>query len=355
MALQDLLVNITFLVIIAIANSMGTIPSAGVGVAEKLCAFVMLVPSAYMQSMSAFVAQNIGAGLETRARRALLYGVLSSLMAGLLMGWAAFFHGDVLAGIFADDPAVIAGQGTIGLEILEQNPYIESIVVPVGGGGLLAGIAAAVKQVNPKVKVYGVQTEQAPAMYLSKKENKWVTHGVGKTIADGIAVGIPGKLTWKLINQYVDDMLLVNEEDICAAMLLMLERGKMVVEGAGAAPLAALLHHIVPGSDRAAAVISGGNIDVNTISQIIERGLVRTGRRVKMVTWMVDRPGELLKFVSYLEEMKINILYINHDRADRSVPLGVTRVELDVETRNAQHAKEVADTLRKAGYKIEMR
>ena len=254
-----------------------------------------------------------------------------------------------------DDPAVIAGQETIGLEILEQNPYIESIVVPVGGGGLLAGIAAAVKQVNPKVKVYGVQTEQAPAMYLSKKENKWVTHGVGKTIADGIAVGIPGKLTWKLINQYVDDMLLVNEEDICAAMLLMLERGKMVVEGAGAAPLAALLHHIVPGSDRAAAVISGGNIDVNTISQIIERGLVRTGRRVKMVTWMVDRPGELLKFVSYLEEMKINILYINHDRADRSVPLGVTRVELDVETRNAQHAKEVADTLRKAGYKIEMR
>ena len=254
-----------------------------------------------------------------------------------------------------DDPAVIAGQGTIGLEILEQNPYIESIVVPVGGGGLLAGIAAAVKQVNPKVKVYGVQTEQAPAMYLCKKENKWVSHGVGRTIADGIAVGMPGKLTWKLISQYVDDMLLVNEEDICAAMLLMLERGKMVVEGAGAAPLAALLHHIVPGSDRAAAVVSGGNIDVNTISQIIERGLVRTGRRVKLVTWMMDRPGELLKFVSYLEEMKINILYINHDRADRSVPLGVTRVELDLETRNAQHAKEVADTLRKAGYKIEMR
>ena len=108
---------------------------------------------------------------------------------------------------------MIAGQGPSGLEILEQNPYIESIVVPVGGGGLLAGIAAAVKQVNPKVKVYGVQTEQAPAMYLSKKENKWVTHGVGKTIADGIAVGIPGKLTWKLINQYVDDMLLVNEEE----------------------------------------------------------------------------------------------------------------------------------------------
>lgn len=248
---------------------------------------------------------------------------------------------------------MIAGQGTIGLEILEQNPYIESIVVPVGG--LLAGIAAAVKQVNPKVKVYGVQTEQAPAMYLCKKENKWVSHGVGRTIADGIAVGMPGKLTWKLISQYVDDMLLVNEEDICAAMLLMLERGKMVVEGAGAAPLAALLHHIVPGSDRAAAVVSGGNIDVNTISQIIERGLVRTGRRVKLVTWMMDRPGELLKFVSYLEEMKINILYINHDRADRSVPLGVTRVELDLETRNAQHAKEVADTLRKAGYKIEMR
>ena len=121
-----------------------------------------------------------------------------------------------------DDPAVIAGQGTIGLEILEQNPYIESIVVPVGGGGLLAGIAAAVKQVNPKVKVYGVQTEQAPAMYLCKKENKWVSHGVGRTIADGIAVGMPGKLTWKLISQYVDDMLLVNEEDICAAMLLML-------------------------------------------------------------------------------------------------------------------------------------
>ena len=254
-----------------------------------------------------------------------------------------------------DDPAVMAGQGTIGLEILEQNPELDSIVVPVGGGGLLAGIAAAVKQTNPRVKVYGVQTEQAPAMYLSKKEGYWVSHPASKTIADGIAVGLPGKLTWEVINQYVDDMLLVKEEDIAAAMLLMLERDKMVVEGAGATPLAAILHHIVPGSDKTAAVISGGNIDVNTISRSIEKGLIRTGRRIKLTTWMADRPGELVKFITHLEKLQVNILYINHVRADRSVALGETRVEMDVETRNQEHVQEVARHLRQAGYKIEIK
>ncbi len=254
-----------------------------------------------------------------------------------------------------DDPMVIAGQGTVGLEILEQCPDIENIVVPAGGGGLLSGIATAVKNKAPHVKVYGVQSEKAPAIYLSKKQGHWVSHPSGKTIADGCAVGVPGKLTWSLIDHYVDDMLLVNEEDIAAAMLLLLERGKLVMEGAGAMPVAAALQHLVPTPGKTALVVSGGNIDVNTVSRIIETGLMRTGRRVKLETRMADRPGELVKFISHLEKMQANILSISHERVDRSLPLGETIVEVVLETKNAAHVNEIDEELRRAGYKIEIK
>jgi threonine dehydratase len=254
-----------------------------------------------------------------------------------------------------DDPMVIAGQGTVGLEILDQCPDVENIVVPAGGGGLLSGIAMAVKSKAPGVKVYGVQTNQAPAIYLSKKQGHWVSHPSGKTIADGCAVGVPGKLTWAIIDHYVDDMLLVNEEDIAAAMLLELERGKLVMEGAGAMPVAAALQHLIPTPGKTALVVSGGNIDVNKVSRIIETGLMRTGRRVRLETRMADRPGELVRFISHLEKLQANILSIVHKRIDRSLPMGETIVEVEMETKNPAHVNDIDTELRKAGYRIEIR
>ena len=254
-----------------------------------------------------------------------------------------------------DDPAVIAGQGTIGLEILEQCPDIENIVVPAGGGGLLAGIATAVKQKNPKVKVYGVQASGAPALYLSKHAEKWVETPEATTLADGIAVRQPGHLTYELIHKYVDDIVLVKDDNIAATMLLMLERAKLVTEGAGAISLAAILHDAIKVKGKTAAVLSGGNIDVNTISRLIENGLVKTGRRVKLVTQMPDRPGELLKFVTFIKEYGANIVYIHHELAARNLPIGQTQVEIDLETKNQPHVDAIVASLRRAGYRIDIK
>ena len=253
-----------------------------------------------------------------------------------------------------DDPAVIAGQGTIGLEILEQCPDIRSIVVPIGGGGLLAGIATAVKSVAPHVKVYGVQASGAPAMYLSKHAGKWVETPEAQTIADGIAVKSPGKITFDLIQKYVDDIFVVKDDDIAATILLMMERAKMISEGAGAIGLAAMLHGNIPHADKTAAVISGGNIDVNMISRIIENGLVKSGRRIKLLTHLTDRPGELRRFVSYIEEYKANIVYVYHEHAGRNLPIGQTQVEMDLETRDHAHAEILVAALRRAGYRVEL-
>ena len=253
-----------------------------------------------------------------------------------------------------DDPAVIAGQGTIGLEILEQCPDIKSIVVPVGGGGLLAGVATAVKNVNPKVKVYGVQASGAPAMYLAKHAGKWVTTPEANTLADGIAVKIPGKNTFELIDKYVDDIMVVKDEDIAATIVLMIERAKLIAEGAGAISLAAILQGAIPRADKMAALISGGNIDINLISRLIEYGLVKSGRRVKLTTQLNDRPGELIKFITYIKEHKANIVFIHHERAARNLPIGKTMVEIDLETKNQEHAESIISTLRRQGYNVEL-
>ena len=253
-----------------------------------------------------------------------------------------------------NDEDVIAGQGTIGLEILEQCPDIRSIVVPIGGGGLLAGIATAVKSVAPHVKVYGVQASGAPAMYLSKHAGKWVETPEAQTIADGIAVKSPGKITFDLIQKYVDDIFVVKDDDIAATILLMMERAKMISEGAGAIGLAAMLHGNIPHADKTAAVISGGNIDVNMISRIIENGLVKSGRRIKLLTHLTDRPGELRCFVSYIEEYKANIVYVYHEHAGRNLPIGQTQVEMDLETRDHAHAEILVAALRRAGYRVEL-
>jgi threonine dehydratase len=254
-----------------------------------------------------------------------------------------------------DDPNVIAGQGTIGLEILAQCPGVKSIVVPAGGGGLLAGIAVAVKSKAPQVKVYGVQASGAPALYLAKHAGRWEETPEAVTIADGIAVKKPGHNTFNLIEKYVDDIFVVKDADIAATILLMLERAKLVAEGAGAIPLAAILTGVVPHAEKTVALVSGGNIDVNMISRIIENGLVKSGRRMRLRTYLADRPGELIRLLQIFAVQKANILFINHVRADHNIDIGQTRVEIDLETRNQAHAEVIVGEMRRAGYQVELR
>ncbi|MDR3348206.1 MAG: threonine ammonia-lyase [Acidaminococcales bacterium] len=253
-----------------------------------------------------------------------------------------------------DDMAVIAGQGTIGLEMMRQRPDIEAVVVPVGGGGLIAGIAAAIKIIAPHVKVYGVQASGAPSAYLSRNAGRPVEAPGVHTLADGIAVKKTGEITFRHIQRYVDDIFVVKDEDIAATILLLLERSKLVAEGAGAVGLAAILHNLVPHHERTATVISGGNIDINFVSRIIENGLIKAGRRIKLETDLVDRPGELRKFITTIAEHQANIVYIYHEHAGKNLPIGYTNVEMDLETRDAKHAEAVVASLRQAGYKVEV-
>lgn len=251
-----------------------------------------------------------------------------------------------------NDEAVIAGQGTIGLEIVDDLPDIGAIVVPVGGGGLIAGIAAAVKARAPHVKVIGVQAKGASAMYLSKQAHELKGTASAVTIADGIAVKTPGDLSFSIIDKYVDDIVVVDDESIAAAILMLLERSKLMVEGAGAVSLAALLQGLTPVKGKVAAVISGGNVDVNFISRIIERGLVKAGRRVKLSTYILDRPGELQRLLAVVAELQANVINIYHDRLEQNVPIGESVVELRLETRDALHTDAIVGSLRKKGYSV---
>lgn len=249
-----------------------------------------------------------------------------------------------------NDQAVIAGQGTIGLEILEALEDVTAIVVPIGGGGLIAGVAMAVKETAPHVKIYGVQAEGAPAMYMSKREHVIKTTPDAATIADGIAVKVPGDLTFSIIDQYVDDVVVVNDEAIANTILMVLERAKLMVEGAGAVSLAAVLNGKIPAAGRVVSIISGGNIDVNFISRIIERGLVKAGRRIKITTLIADRPGTLQNLLAVLTRLKANVINVYHDRVERNVPIGQAVVEISLETRDALHTEEIMASLRQQGY-----
>lgn len=249
-----------------------------------------------------------------------------------------------------DDDAVIAGQGTVGLEILEALADVTAIVVPIGGGGLIAGVALAVKEMAPHVKIYGVQSEGAPAVYMSKREHTIKTTPDAVTIADGIAVKVPGKLTFSMIDQYVDDVVVVNDEAIANTILMVLERAKLMVEGAGAVGLAAILNGKIPAGGKVASIISGGNIDVNFISRIIERGLVKAGRRVKITTLIADRPGTLQNLLAVITKLKANVIHVYHDRVERNVPIGQAVVEISLETRDALHTEEIMAGLRQQGY-----
>jgi threonine dehydratase len=252
-----------------------------------------------------------------------------------------------------EDPFVIAGQGTIGLELLADAPNLDAIIVPVGGGGLIAGVACAVKETNPKVRMLGVESRRFPSMKYSLESVVPSSLPGGKTIADGIAVRRVGDTAREMVRQYVDEIALVGEAEIAQAVLLLLEREKTVVEGAGAVGIAALLHHRfqLEGA-RVAAVLSGGNIDVNLVSRIIEHGLVKTGRLARIVVTAADVSGVLAELTRVIAETRANVLELNHDRAFSGAELGETLIELVLETHGFEHIDEVCARLADAGYRF---
>lgn len=250
-----------------------------------------------------------------------------------------------------DDPAVIAGQGTIGLEMLQQLPELGAVVVPVGGGGLISGIAVALKTLRPTIRIIGVEAEQAASAVLSRQTGRAMELGAIKTIADGIAVKRVGDLTFALMQQYVDDLVTVSDEDIAAAILIYMERIRVVVEGAGAASLAALVSHKVKlDGVCTGVVVSGGNIDVQMVAKIIEKGLVRTNRLLRITVQLLDMPGALGRLSTLLGQLRANILQISHDRLTSDLPLDRAIVDISLDTRNREHQQEVMQALDQAGY-----
>jgi threonine dehydratase len=252
-----------------------------------------------------------------------------------------------------NDPEVIAGQGTLGMEILGDLPSVDIVITPAGGGGLLAGVATAIKLLNPRVKVYGVQAEGADAIARSFREKKLVTTDSASTIADGIAVKAPGDLTVELINRYADGVLTVSDTEIADAILLLLERCKQVVEPAGATPLAAVLSgRLDVRGKRVVCLLSGGNIDVSFIQSIIERGLVARHRRIKFVVTLLDRPGSLMQMLGVIAASGANILQIEHDKLSEGLNPNETNVHVSLEVGGAAHGEAVIEALREKGYTV---
>jgi threonine dehydratase len=254
-----------------------------------------------------------------------------------------------------DDPQIIAGQGTIGIEILEDVPGVEAIVVPVGGGGLISGITALVKKRRPRVKVIGVQSERVPSALLAVEKGKIVEVKIEPTLADGIALRKLGENTFPIIQKDVDEIITVDEDAIASAILLLMERKRIVAEGAGATPLAALLSKKWKlKARRVVLVISGGNIDVHLLDRIIEKGLSQTGRVVRFGVLLRDIPGALATLTSLIAQSHANILHITHERAARDIPIGFSRVVLALETRGPDHVSEIKTQLREKGYLLQM-
>ncbi len=250
-----------------------------------------------------------------------------------------------------DDERVIAGQGTLGIELLEQCPELDAVIVPVGGGGLLAGVACAVKQLKPNVSVFGAESSKFPGMQRALHVEAPASLPGGRTIADGIAVRNVGALAIPLVSRYVDDIALVDEAEIAEAVLWLLEEEKTVAEGAGAAALASVLRRrFALEGKRVVVVLSGGNIDVNLLARIIERGLVQTQRLTRFELLIPDVAGSLAQLAELVASTRANILQINHDRAFSGAELGQTRVELLLETFGAAHAEDVLKLLADAGY-----
>lgn len=255
-----------------------------------------------------------------------------------------------------NDPMVIAGQGTIALELLEDLPDVDVVVVPIGGGGLISGIAVALKTLKPTIKIIGVQTRNMPSMVEAIAQKHVVTIDGSPTIADGIAVKTPGDLNFDIVRHYVDDIVTVDEEEIASAILLLLERVKTVAEGAGAASIAAVLNRLSGYKNRKiAAVISGGNIDVNTMTRIINKGLVKSGRKVFFDTVILDKPGVLWQLLQLIADAGANVLAITHSRENRDVALGCARVELELETANDEQIYAIKTLMEQHQYIVNIR
>jgi threonine dehydratase len=254
-----------------------------------------------------------------------------------------------------DDEEVIAGQGTIGLEILEQTPDVEVIVVPVGGGGLISGVAAAVKEKKPSVRIYGVQTDAAPAMAHSFRAGEIVHHPVERSLADGIAVKRPGERTFEHIRHYVDGICTVSEDEIRAAIIRLLETGKTSTEGAAAATLAALTRHRIPAAAgrNVVMILSGANIDIAMLSRIIDRFMVESHRLVRFRTHVPDRPGGLAEMLQVISSHGGNVKAIQHDRVFMHAGFWEAQVDAIIETRNADHIEELRRALRQHGYVVD--
>ena len=252
-----------------------------------------------------------------------------------------------------DDEQVIAGQGTIGLEILDQLPDVDAVIVPVGGGGLISGVAFAIKSLKPDVKVYGVQAEGAPSMYRSLHEHKYQTLSAASTFADGIQVKTPGDLTFEMCRQYVDKVVTVSETEIAGAILSVLEKQKLVSEGAGAVGIAAAMYGKVDLRGKTVcALLSGGNVDVTMLERIITRGLAKAGRTANFATVLPDQPKTLATLLNIVSDMGVNVLEVNHERGNLKAPVGSCVVHLLVETRDAAHVQEMYEALRAQGYPI---
>lgn len=254
-----------------------------------------------------------------------------------------------------DDEDVIAGQATIAPEILGDIPSVDVVLIPAGGGGLLAGMASYIKQVNPRVRVIGVQAKGADAIVQSFQQKKLISTQHSATIADGISVKTPGKMTFQLIEQYVDEVVTVSEEEIAETILLLLERSKMVVEAAGAASLAAAIHHKTDLSGkRAVCLLSGGNMDVSMIHKVVEKGLITRGRQMKFRAVMRDVPGSLQQFSRIIAESGANIIMVQYDRMHADLQLNEVILHVACEVSGPEHGQDVIQQLEKNGYQTTM-
>ena len=254
-----------------------------------------------------------------------------------------------------DDEEIIAGQGTMGLEILSEVPEVDTIIIPIGGGGLISGISTIVKKKRPRVKIIGVQSAHASSAVASLKRKKIVEVKIRPTLADGIALRKVGEIPFPILQRAVDEIVTVREDEIASAILMLMERKRVVAEGAGATPLAALFsgRPTIRGK-RIVLVISGGNIDVHLLDRIIEKGLSRTGRVVRFEVLLRDIPGGLSKLTTLIAENRANILHIIHERTARDIPIGFSKVILILETRGPDHIREIRRGLKKQGYSIQM-
>ena len=252
-----------------------------------------------------------------------------------------------------DDEDVIAGQGTIGLEIMDKLEGVDAVIVPVGGGGLVSGVACAVKSLKPDCKVYGVQAAGASAMADAFHAGAWAASDTANTFADGIAVKNPGEITFQMVQKYVDDVVTVTDDEIAAAILNLMERQKLVSEGAGAAPVAAAMFHKLPlEGKRVVCVVSGGNIDVNILSRVINRGLAMSGRKVTLAIKLTDKPGQLVQVSSIIANLGANVVSVDYDLSDPDLPISSCTLRVGMETRDREQIEAIKRELQAEGFAI---